>query len=245
MARQDGYNAQQNGQLELARAYYEQAIQLDPSYAEAYNDLGVIYEALGWPDKAKQQYLKCLELSPYYLGAYSNLASWYEDHGDLQTAAWYWRKRAGLGSPDDPWTQTATQRQGGPGIDWVTASKEALERQRASFQGAAWAQPNPSRPLKPGDPVDEERRNEAKRYDELAVSYIRLHRYPQAIEAVEKALALNPNAPQAHYHAGLLYQYVQKDSEQAVSHLQAYLELHPQAGDREHLEQLIKLLQDQ
>ncbi len=43
---------------------WERAVQIDPSYAAAYNDLAVGYEHEGQLDKARQAYEKALELEP-------------------------------------------------------------------------------------------------------------------------------------------------------------------------------------
>lgn len=43
---------------------WEKAIEIDPTYAEAYNNLGVGYEHEGQLDKARKAYEKALELDP-------------------------------------------------------------------------------------------------------------------------------------------------------------------------------------
>ena len=108
--RDQGYQAQQQGDFQTAIRYYEQAIQADPAYATPYNDLGAVYETLGQPEQAKEAYRVCLKANPSYPDAYANLAALYEAQGDTMTAASYWKRRAQLGSPDDPWTQKARQR---------------------------------------------------------------------------------------------------------------------------------------
>src|ERR1051325_4153151 len=42
----------------------EKAVELDPTYAEAYNDLAIAYEHEGQLDKARKAYEKALELAP-------------------------------------------------------------------------------------------------------------------------------------------------------------------------------------
>lgn len=108
--RAKGFQLQQMGNLESALSYYQKAIELDPSYAIVYNDLGVIYEANGQIDRAEDSYLQSIKTDPNYLSAYSNLALLYEHKRDLKKAAFYWQKRVKLGSPDDPWTERARKR---------------------------------------------------------------------------------------------------------------------------------------
>lgn len=83
----------------------------------------------------------------------------------------------------------------------------------------------------------------AKVHFDLGVAYTELKAYPKAIAAFEKTLTFNPKHAQAHAHLGLLYKHVQNDPERASRHLQAYLQLNPNADDREELEALIALLQ--
>ena len=43
---------------------WERAVELDPTYAAAYNNLAIGYETAGQFDKAKQAYEKAIELDP-------------------------------------------------------------------------------------------------------------------------------------------------------------------------------------
>ncbi|MCX5702961.1 MAG: tetratricopeptide repeat protein [Candidatus Omnitrophica bacterium] len=108
--RREGLKQQSLGNLEGAVSLYQKAIQLDPSYAVAYNDLGIIYETLSDPLRAEEHYLKALKFDSNLLSAYSNLALFYENKRDLDRAFFYWEKRASLGSPDDLWTKRASKR---------------------------------------------------------------------------------------------------------------------------------------
>ncbi|MFA6357603.1 MAG: tetratricopeptide repeat protein [Candidatus Omnitrophota bacterium] len=108
--REEGLKYQNLGDLIEAKGWYQKAITLDPNYAVAYNDLGVIYEAEGSLDQAEDNYLKAVKIDPVYSSAYANLALFYENKRNLDKAEFYWAKRAGLGSLDDPWTQKAVNR---------------------------------------------------------------------------------------------------------------------------------------
>ncbi len=110
--RYQGLEAQNRGDLETAFTNYQKAVELDPSFEVAYNDLGVLYEASGAIERAEESYLKAIIIDPYYLSAYTNLALLYENKRDLKNAALYWKKRAQLGGPDDTWTIKAKARYG-------------------------------------------------------------------------------------------------------------------------------------
>jgi Flp pilus assembly protein TadD len=59
-----GIDAAKAGLWREATFRWERAIELDPAYAAAYNNLAVAYEQAGLFDKAKQAYQKAAELDP-------------------------------------------------------------------------------------------------------------------------------------------------------------------------------------
>ena len=59
-----GVRVAQQGLWREATYRWERAIELDPTYAAAYNNLAVAYEQAGLLDKAKQAYQKAAELDP-------------------------------------------------------------------------------------------------------------------------------------------------------------------------------------
>lgn len=108
--RDQGWQAQKEGNIDAALACYQKAIALDPRYVVAYNDIGIILEAMGEAEQAKQTYLKAIKIDPNYPNSYSNLALFYESKGDYANAIVYWTKRATLGSSGDPWAEVARRR---------------------------------------------------------------------------------------------------------------------------------------
>jgi type IV pilus biogenesis/stability protein PilW len=62
-------------QREIPKAIhaYQRVIELDPTYVEAYNNLGIIYQDIGDFDKALEAYHKAIEVNPKYEKAYNNL----------------------------------------------------------------------------------------------------------------------------------------------------------------------------
>jgi Tfp pilus assembly protein PilF len=59
-----GINVAQRGLWREAIYRWEKAVELDPSYAAAFNDLAIAYEHEGQLDKARKAYDKALELDP-------------------------------------------------------------------------------------------------------------------------------------------------------------------------------------
>src|SRR5213076_2542805 len=59
-----GINVAQRGLWSEAIYRWEKAVQIDPTYAAAFNDLAVAYEHEGRLDKAREAYEKALMLEP-------------------------------------------------------------------------------------------------------------------------------------------------------------------------------------
>jgi type IV pilus assembly protein PilF len=59
-----GINVAQRGLWREAIYRWEKAVELDPKYAAAYNDLAIAYEHEGQLEKARKAYDKALELDP-------------------------------------------------------------------------------------------------------------------------------------------------------------------------------------
>lgn len=59
-----GINVAQRGLWREAIYRWEKAVEIDPTYASAFNDLGIAYEHEGLLDKARKAYEKALELDP-------------------------------------------------------------------------------------------------------------------------------------------------------------------------------------
>jgi type IV pilus assembly protein PilF len=59
-----GISVAQRGLWREAIYRWEKAVELDPTYAAAYNDLAIAYEHEGQLDKARKAYEKAIELEP-------------------------------------------------------------------------------------------------------------------------------------------------------------------------------------
>ena len=59
-----GIDVASKGLWKEATYRWEQAVKIDPTYAEAWNDLGVGYEQLGRFDDARKAYEKAIEVAP-------------------------------------------------------------------------------------------------------------------------------------------------------------------------------------
>jgi Tfp pilus assembly protein PilF len=59
-----GIDVAQRGLWREAIYRWQKAVEIDPTYAAAYNDLAVAYEHEGQLDKARQSYEKAIEIDP-------------------------------------------------------------------------------------------------------------------------------------------------------------------------------------
>jgi Tfp pilus assembly protein PilF len=59
-----GIRVAQNGLWKEARYRWEKAVELDPTYAQAWNNLAIAYEHEGKFDDARKAYERALELDP-------------------------------------------------------------------------------------------------------------------------------------------------------------------------------------
>ena len=108
--RSEGQRFQEVGDLDSAEAAYRKAVIVQPNYAEAYNDLGVILESRKNLEAAEGAYRKALQTNPKLGAAHSNLALLYERAGKVKEAGEHWAARVRIGPPDDPWIVKARQK---------------------------------------------------------------------------------------------------------------------------------------
>ena len=64
--------------------YYKEALQIDSSFAQAYNNLGVVYYRTGKFDLAVEAYDKCLHSQEDFTDAYFNRSNAYYELGEYQ-----------------------------------------------------------------------------------------------------------------------------------------------------------------
>ena len=75
------------GQPDEATTSYEEALRLQPAFAEAHNNLGVARREQGQLDQAEASFREALRLKPAYAAAHNNLGQVLSRQGRLQEAA--------------------------------------------------------------------------------------------------------------------------------------------------------------
>jgi tetratricopeptide (TPR) repeat protein len=76
----------QEGRIDVAQEFYNQVLKINPNYANAHNNLGVIYKDLGQYQKAKNYFEKITEINPNYANAHNNLGAIFKELGQHQKA---------------------------------------------------------------------------------------------------------------------------------------------------------------
>ena len=87
--------------LDEAIESYQKAVQLNPNFPEAYNNLGLALHRKNMLDEAIESYQKAVQLNPKYSDAYNNLADALSIKGQIKAAVSYYEK-ALLFNPDCP-----------------------------------------------------------------------------------------------------------------------------------------------
>jgi len=181
--RQKGYEAQSKGDLDSALSYYQKAIQTDPYFVSAYNDLGIVCEMKGYLDKAEEAYKRAIQIDPEYLASYSNLALLYERKSDILKAAEFWRKRIQLGDLSELWTQKAKERLKALGIISPEIRRIILEEEATDLSRHI---------LEEKRRAEEERKVKIKTHFDLGMSYYLKGDYQEAQKEFKEALTLDP-----------------------------------------------------
>ncbi len=76
----------EGGQYDRAIAIFDEALEINPRYAEAYNFRGVAYDEKGQYDQAISDYTKVIELNPRLDKAYMNRGVAYDNKGQYDKA---------------------------------------------------------------------------------------------------------------------------------------------------------------
>ena len=75
--------------------------------------------------------------------------------------------------------------------------------------------------------------NKVRYYRNLGDVYFRTDQPDKAIELYQKALSIDPKSSGIHYRLGLLYEHIKKDPDSAITYYSSYLQLEPDAGNKE------------
>jgi tetratricopeptide (TPR) repeat protein len=81
-----GVTSFHNGEYELARDEFLEAVGLDPEFAESWNNLGLVYTELEDDDGAREAFSRAIEINPDLPAAYNNLGYIFYKQEDYEMA---------------------------------------------------------------------------------------------------------------------------------------------------------------
>jgi len=88
------------GRFQESAQSYQKAINLDPSHAELYYNLGIALTNIGQVTAATEAYQKAIQLDPQFFEAYGNLGTIYQQSGELSLATELYRKGLAINPQD-------------------------------------------------------------------------------------------------------------------------------------------------
>jgi len=229
---------QAEGRIDEAAAHYARAIALQPDYAPAYNNLGVMQRAAGRVDEAIATYQVALQQKGDYPDAHYNLANALLEKGRPQEAAEHFRIALrsipdSAGAANNLGIALAAQNRPADAVAAFRAAVAAdpnsavahrnladalaaagqVEAAVAEFQRASALDPND-----PGAPYN------------LGVVLLEAGRIPAAISALRAAVALAPRSLEARNNLGIAFGSA-GDLDAAIAEFRRALAIDPASPD--------------
>ena len=226
------------GRYEDAIACCRRALDLNPSYPQALNSLGIALYQNGEIAEAETKFLEAIRLDGGFVGALLNLGRLVEAQGRLDEAVEAYRKAI----RSNPNLASAHLALGG-----ALRSSRRPEAALASYQAALALDPEAGEVwLRLSDTYFEiERFDEALKSCRKAVALcpgmamasinlgrilLRLDRAEDALRAYERAISLDPEVPEAYHGKGIAFDRLARVSEAEAAYRHA-LTLRPQFPD--------------
>ena len=190
------------GSEDYAKAlpYFEEAVQRNPSYAEAWFEVGVCNGELGRHQEEIAAYQQAIRLKPDFARAYYNLGLAYGELGRYQEEITAFQQAIHL-KPD---FAEAHYNLGG-----VYGKLGRYREAAAAFQQAIRLKPD-----------------FAEAHCNLGVAYGKLGRWQEAVAAFQQAIHLKPDFAEAHSNLGAAYSHLGRHPK-AVAALQQEIRLNP------------------
>ena len=195
---------QTEGKLNEAASHYQRAIELQPDYAPAFNNLGVLQRAAGQVDAAIATYKQALALKGDYPDAHYNLANALLAKGLANEAAEHFTT-ALRSIPDSAGAAN--------NLGVALSSQNRTDDAVAAFRAAVAADPN-----------------SAVAHRNLADALSAAGQLDAALAEYQKALTLDPKDPSTPYNLGVVLLEAGRNAD-AVNVLRTAVALAPQSVD--------------
>lgn len=202
----EGNRAMDEGRLEDAAEWFEEALKIQPGSPDAHNQLGLCYSRRNMLLEAAGEFRKALQIDPNFLPSLNNLGSVMYRHSNYDEAINYYQQALAI-KANDPEIQVnlaSVYRDRATYIGGKTRENDFREAVRL-YKEALTATPN-----------------FAPAHNNLGLCYLRLRRFGDAEVEIRKAIDLKPDYAAAYFNLGLAYQAENKLPE-AVSAFQSSL----------------------
>ena len=186
------------GDYQTAVSDFQMAVETDPKNDEGYRGLASAFIELGRMQDAEATYKKAISIHPQYANGYSRLASLYRREGKYALAIAEMKKAIGL-APDDArhWASLGAEyNYAGDYNRSIEALQHAISI-RPSYQA----------------------------YSNLGLSYLALRRFPEAVAALEQAVAMGSHTIQTYGNLGRAYFFYPAKRDLSRDPLEKALEL--------------------
>ncbi|MEO5722391.1 MAG: tetratricopeptide repeat protein, partial [Chthoniobacterales bacterium] len=195
------------GRNEEAIGHFEEALRLDPNYAEAHYNLGNALFRLGRIDEARARYVRALQLFPDYASARNNFAVLLLQTGEIPAAVEQLEAVVKIAPRD-----AAARQLLGSALLQIGRPEEAISQLRAALE------------------IDP---HSSAAHSRLAAAYFQLGRIDEASAQAERLVATNPKSPAVLTEAGLILAALGQDAPARVLFEKA-LQLDPQNAEAHH-----------
>ncbi|WP_428407646.1 tetratricopeptide repeat protein [Hyphococcus sp.] len=184
-------NAQKN-KYEEAVENFRRAVDIDPGFPDAHNNLGATLRKLGRQEEALQHYARAVEIRPDYAEAYFNMANALRDLDRREEAVSNYKAALNI----------APKHYGAHNNLGLLLSKlERYEEAIGHFSIVLLANPN-----------------YFEAYNNLGLALKKLGREKEALASFAKAIAIKPDYAQAHYNLASYYFDLGRKEEAASSY---------------------------
>ncbi len=193
-------HASATGRVQDAIAHYQQALSIEPEFAEAHNNLGVLLTQEGRLDEAIGHLERALQIKPDSVEAHNNLGVALTHAGRIEESVLHYRTALRL----KPGYAQAAYNWGRSCV-LLGRLSEAIQH----WQQALRIQPD-----------------YAEAHYDLGVALAASGRLPEAIEHWQQAVRINPDFAEAHYNLAVASEHAGKTTE-AIRHCEEALRVRP------------------
>jgi len=226
------------GSPDEAEKYWRLALAVKPDYADAHNNLGMLFADRGQPDLAEAAYRQALAANPGYADAYNNLGVLLDKRQRWDEAEAAYRQALAI-RPEHANVHN--------NLGNLLQSTGRFQEAEAAFRQALAIQPRHAeahynlgillavlnRPLEAVAAYHQAlalRPHYPEAYSNLGISLAKLKRYDEAEAAQRQALALRPEFPEAFINLGALLAVMNRHTEAEAAYRRA-LALQPDSPE--------------